>query len=155
MAELWKTVARDTRYEVSNFGRVRSYCRSSNPLIRKLTPTPDGHLIIVLRFREKPCQVHALVAEAFLPAKPFDGAEIRHLDGDGSNNRVENLEWGSRSQNIQDNKWQGKERKLTGQQAREIKRRLCGRNGAALAREFGVSRYTVSNIRTGRIHTDA
>lgn len=45
--------------------------------------------------------VHALVALAFLGPRP-DGEEIRHLDGDPSNNCVENLRYGTHAENVRD-----------------------------------------------------
>lgn len=41
--------------------------------------------------------------------------------------------------------------KLKPHQVAEIRARLAGRNGSALAREFGVSPATISMIRTGKI----
>lgn len=46
-------------------------------------------------------KVHRLIAIAFL-GQPEARQEVRHLDGDPSNNRVDNLKWGTRSENIRD-----------------------------------------------------
>lgn len=51
--------------------------------------------------------VHSLVCEAFYGAAPFDGAQVRHLDGDTKNSRPNNLAWGTQSENWHDRKCHG------------------------------------------------
>jgi hypothetical protein len=62
-----------------------------------------GYPAVVLKGRGKKARrtVHRLVIEIFKgPCRP--GQECRHLDGNPLNNRVENLEWGTRVENMAD-----------------------------------------------------
>lgn len=87
-------------YQVSNFGRVRSFDRiDSLGRLRKgtiLKPLKykNGYLFVILfnNSERKQITVHRLVAEAFIP-NPDNLDEINHKDEDKTNNRVENLEW--------------------------------------------------------------
>lgn len=55
--------------------------------------------------------VHRIVAETFLGPPPFEGAVVRHLDDNPTNNRVENLAWGSHKENAADRKRNGRDRR--------------------------------------------
>lgn len=107
--EVWKTVPGfDGRYEVSNFGRVRTFANGrwgNRPQckIMSLKKNPGGYSCVALH---KPnsggkCKyrmVHRLVAEAFIP-NPENKKAVNHIDGDKSNNLVANLEWVTYSEN--------------------------------------------------------
>jgi hypothetical protein len=45
-------------------------------------------------------KVHQMVAETFISPQPEKGYSVDHLDHNPRNNRVENLEWVTRSENI-------------------------------------------------------
>jgi hypothetical protein len=67
---------------------------------RRLVPAQNGYLQVVLsRSGVRVCRhVHRLVAEAFVDGQA-DGLEVNHRNGDKHDNRAENLEWVSRSEN--------------------------------------------------------
>lgn len=97
-------------YEVSNAGEVRSldriveYSNGRKVTVtgKSLAPWADrsGHLNVRLYSgsSRKARGVHQLVMEAFLGAAP-EGYEIRHLNGDPSDNRLSNLAYGTQSEN--------------------------------------------------------
>ena len=119
--EVWKLVPEyDGKYEVSDQGRVRSFQR--NPQGRILRPgrMPGGHLSVALGRGNSQC-VHKLVLLTFVGVAP-DKHECRHLNGDPADNRLENLCWGTRSENIKDavrhGTWMTSERKAGGDKGR-------------------------------------
>ena len=95
MTEQWKGIpAYDGLYKVSNYGRVlgqKGYV---------LRPGRDrlGYRTVVLsrQGQTKTFRVHRLVAAAFIGV---DAREVNHKDGDRGNNRLENLEYASHSDN--------------------------------------------------------
>ena len=110
MTEEWRAIAgHEGAYEVSNLGRVRSLERLSRGGRRiggrdlKLVRGSGGYLQVNLYGASGPraMLVHRLVLAAFGGA-PGEGMQARHLDGDQSNNRADNLAWGTSSENIRD-----------------------------------------------------
>lgn len=97
--ELWKKTDVDSRYSVSNKGRIR---RDKTGKI--LTPFKIGskarneQYYAVDMYPQKNVRVHLLVAQAFLPR--VEGKNVvNHIDGDKFNNCIENLEWVTPSEN--------------------------------------------------------
>jgi hypothetical protein len=99
-------------YEVSNLGRVRSHDQTlnrKNGLVRwrgrvlKPQEGSKGHFGVNLH-REgssKTHYIHRLVAEVFIP-NPDGLPLVRHLNDIKSDNRLENLAWGTPSDNTRD-----------------------------------------------------
>lgn len=98
--EIWKPVTDFPNTEVSNLGRVRSLFRGGCK-IRSLIKHENGYLTVGLqRGRiKKRARVHILVANAFVGPNPAK-LDVNHKDGDKTNNRADNLEYVTRSENL-------------------------------------------------------
>lgn len=100
--------------------------------------------------------VHRLVADSFIP-NPNNFSIVNHLDGNKSNNTVENLEWCT----VQQNAIHARDNGLTAIRDRHPRAILTSekvsiiRNSSeratVLARRFGVKPVTISAIRHNRI----
>jgi hypothetical protein len=100
MVEIWKdVVGYESIYEISNFGNVKSF-KYGKEKIRKLRNDKDGYLLINLckDKKVKTFKIHRLVAQAFIP-NPDNKPQINHIDGNKSNNKVDNLEWVTNKEN--------------------------------------------------------
>ena len=108
--EIWKAVPGfEGRYEVSSIGRVRSVSRSEVTSagrsryfagkVLKPQKARNGYLLVSLGRRHKHVLVHRLVASAFLPADPVR-TEVNHKNLIKTDNRVTNLEWTTKSENL-------------------------------------------------------
>lgn len=108
--EIWKPIKNyEGLYEVSNLGRVRSLPRGGkfgqkdNMFEGKILTEKKhyaGYKLVTLSNNGHSYKsIHSLVAHAFLD-KPNYKVEVNHKDGDKANNRVENLEFVSPSQNL-------------------------------------------------------
>ena len=104
----WRPVAGYHGYEVSDGGQVRSLDRSDSVgrRVRGRVLNPgvgsSGYPVVSLCDGGKhSAHVHKLVAAAFIgPCPP--GLEVRHRVADKTRNGVENLHYGTKSENAQD-----------------------------------------------------
>ena len=100
--EEWKPIAEtDGKYLISNYGRLKSYCRY-RAIIVKPYSNQYGYYRADIRRNGKrvTALIHRLVANAFvINDNPKDNDTVDHIDGDKHNNRASNLRWLSRSEN--------------------------------------------------------
>jgi NUMOD4 motif/HNH endonuclease len=105
MDEQWVPVrGYEGLYEVSDAGRVRSLPRAgTRGGVLRHDVGNNGYPSVRLsrHGRKTHLAVHTLVITAFRGSRP-DGQECRHRNGDPMDNRLENLVWGTSSQNSQD-----------------------------------------------------
>lgn len=108
--EIWKTVELFENYEVSNYGRVRRkecIVTHSNGMTAKykqkilkqeLNRKNYSRVTLSQNNIQKRFQTHRLVAKYFIP-NPENKPCVNHIDGNGTNNNVLNLEWCTHSEN--------------------------------------------------------
>jgi hypothetical protein len=154
MQEVWKAVpGYEGAYEVSDQGRVRK----TNAALLAQTKMRSGHVSVHLCRRM--FYVHRLVLLTFV-GSPADyradtRVECRHLDGNPSNNCLDNLRWGTVKENRADRRRLGEKAKFTREQALQIQQECAsGQLIKDVARKWGVDRHTVARYKNGYMYGD-
>jgi hypothetical protein len=92
--ERWLPI--DENYHVSDLGRVKSFAQCKDGRIMKPTISNNGYFVTRLG-RKTQHLIHRLVLQTFLPIDVMK--EVNHKNHIKTDNRLENLEWCSRSEN--------------------------------------------------------
>ena len=104
--EKWKTIPNTNGYyDISNKGRIRSYHNHGHnklktPRLLNWSLDVSGYEVKTISVDTKPVNIkaHRVIAEAFIP-NPENKPYINHLNSNPSDNRIENLEWCTASEN--------------------------------------------------------
>ena len=102
MEEIWKTIKYAPNYEISNFGNIKNKKTSRLLTINYERLKKDNKRArpgLSHNGKIKGYYLHRIVAEHFLD-NPDDLPEVNHIDGDFYNNKLSNLEWISKLDNM-------------------------------------------------------
>lgn len=110
MEEIWKDIpGYEGYYQASNLGRIKRIAflhGKSKMIIKKekiLKPinNKNGYYYIGLsRYKVKQYRLHRIILSTFMPIKNDYKMQVNHKNGNKHDNRLENLEWVSASENI-------------------------------------------------------
>jgi len=165
--EVWKDVVGfEGSYSVSSIGRVRSESHviekgfatvKTEAKIMNCSLDHYGYVQVTFSIKGKRFtrKVHAVVAEAFIGARP-NGLDVAHANGVKTDNRVGNLRYCTRTDNCMDKVMHGTTRrgeracgaKLTRDKVLTL--RADKRSQRVIAAQYGICQQTVSDIKAGR-----
>ena len=147
-----KTTKTTTKPQVSSFGRFKS----STGVI--FTPKPHASGYVYVACNGKRHFIHRLMAIAFGLLKRDDQVTVDHIDNNPSNNRLENLRWASRSEQMKHSYATNENRASNAQrQSKPVEGRVLGAeawvpyaSSCEAARSLGLNQGGISNCCNGR-----
>ena len=158
MKEIWVVIKGFDNYSISNFGNLKN---NKTNRLRVQSKDSSGYACCTLSLKGKTYtkSIHRLVAETFIYNR-FNKPQVNHKDGNKLNNRYDNLEWCTSSENLKhaydtDLKVATKgeangQSKLTAEQVKYIRENYVKysreKGSYALARMFGVSSTTILDV---------
>ncbi|MFT3740068.1 MAG: HNH endonuclease [Breznakibacter sp.] len=99
--EEWRELSfTDKKYEISNYGRVRSFCydKSEGRIVKPGNIKGFNNVSLRVDGRKRSYLVHKLTAEYFIPRDSEDQSVVIHLDWNKQNNHINNLQWVTREE---------------------------------------------------------
>ncbi|CCH55539.1 hypothetical protein BN8_04803 [Fibrisoma limi BUZ 3] len=151
------------RYDVSNYGRVRSFQAGAEGTVIKGSVI-QGYRSLNIRSGGKTFNryVHKLVAEHFVERGTPDQTFVIHLDHDKQNNHYQNLRWVTKDEMIDHNREnpnlknratprRTRNYKLTESKVKIIKKLLRNDKNRLkmIAKQFGITHTQLNRIRSG------
>ena len=100
MQEIWKdVVGYEGKYQISDLGRVKSFIGTEKILKQQKSKLGYMYIILCNKNVQKRFAVHRLVATAFIPNLD-NKKEVNHINEIRWDNRLLNLEWITRTENV-------------------------------------------------------
>ena len=97
--EIYKPIIGYDNYEVSNLGHIRNI--KTGRILRGATSNTGYYFVSLSQNgKTKSHSVHRLVLETFDPRPNMHALDANHIDWDKTNNKLENLEWVTRQENL-------------------------------------------------------
>jgi len=100
--EIWRDIkGYEGRYQISNTGKVRNIKRGNKILSKNCKDEWGYPLSFLWKNNQRKCfRTHRLVITAFGSIQPGEEYEVNHIDGNKTNNFINNLEWVTKSENM-------------------------------------------------------
>jgi len=159
--EIWNDILGYVGYQASDKGRLKRLEKSrvlkngKESILKEriLKPSKRKQGDLVVKVNGKTVMVHKFIALAFLGES--DGRDVRHKNGNKTDNRASNLEYISRNQTLTNAYYKSKDsnrgKKLTRNRVdRIVDDILNGVTGKEIARKHKISESTVSDIKSLR-----
>lgn len=163
--EQWKSIPwADKHYEISNYGRVKSFCydKENGRFVKPGVIKGFLNVSFLSEGKKKSFLVHKLAAELFLEKESRDMDTVIHIDWNKSNNHVSNLQWVTKEfaykrmfKRIHDNRRNSETKiitysKLNEEDVKQIKTMLHrGITQNVIAKLFCVSEMQITRIKRG------
>ena len=94
--EEWREIPVNDNYEASNLGKIRN--KKTKRILKACNSGGYSHVGLSHNGLTKSISVHQLVGKAFLE-NPENKQQINHIDKNGLNNNISNLEWATAAEN--------------------------------------------------------
>jgi hypothetical protein len=163
--EVWEKleipgVDENEQYEISNYGRLKSFkCKINGYIIKNTIVTGYPAIFVKLKSGKNTTKyVHKLVAEHFISKDSEYQQYVIHVDFNKTNNHISNLKWVTRQtmfshQKINPNYIKGR---ITNSKLREVdvmrlklKLNRDKNKPSLIAKEFGITHTQLNRIRNG------